>query len=241
MSSANSPGRSESQFSGQVETGEGHDVQGLHAPIMREKADPRDGFEPIPPWMAGIFGIVVFMGGMYLQRYSGDFRADIYEERRPAIGASAKKDQKPVDPIAVGKRLYATQGCVSCHQANGMGQAGAIPPVAKSEWVAGSAARLSRILLQGLQGDVKVLDQTYNGNMPAFGTKLKDEQIAAVLTYLRQEWGNQAEAITTESIAAAREATKDHSNAWNAGELMAITSEDKVAAPVEKPAQRAKP
>ena len=235
MSSVNQSDSASKQFSGTIETGEAYDVQGLHAPIMREKADPRDGYEPIPTWMAGIFGVVVFAGGMYLQRYSGDFRADIYEERRSAIGASSTKEVKPVDPIAIGKRLYVTQGCVSCHQATGLGQSGAIPPVAKSEWVTGSEARLNRILLHGLQGEVKVSDAIYNGNMPAFGVKLKDDQIAAVLSYIRQEWGNQAAAITPEAVTAARDATKDHSSPWTSAELLAINTEDKAAPATDKP------
>lgn len=233
MSQANPPDSRTKQFTGAIETGEGHDVQGLHAPIMREKADPRDGFEPIPTWMVGVFGIIVFLGGVYLQRYSGDFRVDIYDERRPPIGAVTARQPMPIDPLVLGKRLYVTQGCVSCHQATGLGQPGAIPPLAKSEWVTGSPARLYRILLQGLQGEVKVLDASYNGNMPAFAAKLKDDQIAAVLSHIRHEWGNQAEPITTEAVAAAREATKDHSSPWTAMELLAIADEGK-AEPVTK-------
>ena len=229
------------QFRGSDETGEFHDVQGLHAPIMREKADPRDGYEPIPTWTAGVFGIIVFMGGIYIDRFCGDFRSDVYEERRPAIGALAKKADKPTDPIAVGKRLYAAQGCVACHQATGVGQPGAIPPLAKSDWVLGSTARINRILLQGMQGEVKVVDQTYNGNMPAFGVKLKDEQIAAVLTYIRQEWGNKAEAISTELVTAAREATKDQSNPWSSADLLAITKDDEVKESTEKSKDSVKP
>lgn len=210
------------------ETGEQHDVQGLHAPIMREKSDPRDGFEPIPTWMAGALGVVVFFAGYYLQSFSGDFRPDVFNEVRPAYGLAAKPEAKP-DPFAQGKKLFAGAGCVACHQADGKGQAGQIPPLAGSEWVAGSPSKLSRILLHGLQGSIKVLDAPYNNNMPAFGAKLDDEKIAAVLTYIRGEkgWGNTADPIPTETVAAARAATRDRNSPWTAAELDAIREEDK--------------
>lgn len=212
-----------------VESNEQHDVQGLHSSIMREKADPRDGFEPVPIWLVSLFGIILFWGGTYLQKYSADFRPDIYDES-PMPGAVIAA-AKPVDPVTQGKTIYAAQGCVSCHQANGRGQPGQFPPLAGSEWVVGSTARLNRILLHGLQGPIQVAGAEYNNNMPAFGTKLKDDKLAALLTFIRQEWGNQAPAITPESVAAAREATKDRSTPWTAAELEAVQAEDQASAP----------
>jgi mono/diheme cytochrome c family protein len=215
-----------SEHDDQTEAHERYDVQGLHAPILRERRDPRDGYEPIPPWLAAVFGALIFWGGFYLQKYSGDFRSDIYDEYKPSMLYGSAKPAAQVDPVALGKKLFTGQGCVSCHQATGKGTPGQYPPLAGSEWVQGSPARIARILLNGLQGNIKVAGESFNGNMPAFGAKLKDDQIAAVLTYIRQEWGNKADAIDAATIAAAREAEKSRSNPWTAEELTAITKED---------------
>jgi len=196
------------QFSNHpVESNEQHDVQGLHSSIMREKADPRDGFEPVPIWLVSLFGMILFWGGTYLQKYSADFRPDIYDESPMPGGVVAAA--KPVDPVTQGKTIYAAQGCVSCHQANGRGQPGQIPPLAGSEWVVGSTARLSRILLNGMQGPIQVAGAGYNNNMPAF---------------------------TPESVAAARETTKDRSTPWTATELEAVQAEDQAAPDPAAPA-----
>ena len=194
------------------EAHESYDVQGLHAPIMREKADPRDGYEPVPIWLVSVFSTITFFAGFYLARYGGDFKPDSYDER--LFGTKPAKP-KEVNPVELGKKLYSAQACVTCHQATGEGQPGNIPPLKGSEWVMGSKAHLARILLNGINGPLTVNGQPYNGNMPAFGTKLKDDQIAAVLTYIRQEWGNQADPLSPADVTAARDATKSKTGPWS--------------------------
>lgn len=196
------------------------DVHHLHAPIMREKAEPRDGFEPIPLWLTVFYGIIVFWGGFYLASYSGGFRADIYNERRPLVASSETKE---IDPLALGKRLY-TINCSACHQATGLGVAAQFPPLSGSEWVVGDHGRLVRILLQGLQGPIEVLGETYNGNMPAFGNKLDDSELSLVLSYIRQAWENTSTPISADLIAQIRAETSDRRAAWTAAELKQITS-----------------
>ena len=96
------------------------------------------------------------------------------------------------------------------------------PPLANSEWVNGNPEGVGRILLHGLSGPLEVHGATYNGAMPAFGplgSNWKDDRIAAVLTYIRQEWGNKAEPVTAEQIAKIRADTSGRNNAWTAAEL----------------------
>ena len=68
---------------------EAHNVQALHAPIMREQAEPRDGFEPVPFWVAVIFGGLLAWGGYYVGTNSADFRRDDanapHERRRDPV------------------------------------------------------------------------------------------------------------------------------------------------------------
>jgi mono/diheme cytochrome c family protein len=216
-------------------------VQDLHAPLNRELNEPHDGFEPVPFWMIVFFGFLMLWGGFYMSAYSGDFRVDMLDSNKTtsemlADQAKANDKSKPVDPIAVGKKLFGR--CASCHQATGLGDGVNIPPLAGSEWVIGTQpeeiARLSRILLHGLAGPVTVKGKLYPGGanvMPAWGGELKDEQIAAVLTYIRQEWGNKAPPIDASTIAAARAATAGRTGPWNEQLLLAITAGDPGAAP----------
>lgn len=121
-------------------------------------------------------------------------------------------------PADDGETLFKSY-CVACHQAGGQGLAGVFPPLAASPWVTGDRGRLARIVLQGLSGPVTVNDVTFNGAMPPWGETLDDDQIAAVLTYIRSAWGNEADAVPPADVAAVRAATADRTTPWTAEEL----------------------
>lgn len=91
-----------------------------------------------------------------------------------------------------GQALYG-QYCASCHQANGQGLPGAFPPVAGhvQEILGKKEGRsyLVDVVLFGLQGQIRVKGQTYNGSMPAWEAQLKDDQIVALLNYLATSFG----------------------------------------------------
>ncbi len=211
------------------------DVHYLHAPIMREQVEPRDGREPVPLWLTLFYGFVVFWGGYYLATYNGGFRPDVYDENSLRVGIVADVGKGEPDPEVLGKRLF-TVNCAACHQQSGEGVAGQFPPLVDSEWVIGEPAILIRILLHGLQGPLTVRGETYNGNMPAFGEKLDDQQLSLVLTYIRQSWGNQADAITPEWIGQVREIEKDRSTPWSADELQAVKPEPPPETAADEPA-----
>lgn len=98
----------------------------------------------------------------------------------------------------LGKAQYAT--CSACHQPEGQGLTGAFPPLANSEWVTGPVENLVRIQLRGLQGPIEVDGQIYNNVMAPLAYQ-SDEQIAAVLTYIRNAWGNEASAVEPATVA----------------------------------------
>lgn len=201
------------------------DVRDVHGAILREKDDPRDGYEPIPLWMVSVFMALVFWAGAYLAFYSGGFQSNVFDPSQVAwAGGGAAAEKAAPDPMVLGKRLY-TANCVACHQATGQGVAGQFPPLAGSEWVVGGDwhgdNHLVKILLQGLQGPIQVEGKTYNGAMPPW-KQLKDEQIAAILTYIRNEWGNSAPPITAEQVAKIREETASQTEPWTQSQLKAI-------------------
>ncbi len=101
-----------------------------------------------------------------------------------------------------GKAVYMTY-CMTCHMKEGEGVPNLNPPLTDKEWVEGDKTRLINIVLKGLQGEIEVAGETWNGVM-ASHSFLNDQQIADVLSYIRQSFGNNAEAITAEEVAAVR-------------------------------------
>ncbi|MFM7052314.1 MAG: c-type cytochrome [Planctomycetota bacterium] len=115
-----------------------------------------------------------------------------------------------------GKRLYSN--CMSCHQANGRGLPPVYPPLRGSEIVHGDPAVLVKILMYGLEGRIKVDGQEYNQVMPAAPLRT-DEEIAAVLTYVRGAWGNAGAPVDAAFVAKVREDTKGRTRGFTAKEL----------------------
>lgn len=100
-------------------------------------------------------------------------------------------------PVAGGK-VYGVY-CSSCHQRNGMGDSQRFPPLAGSEWVNGDKKKLITVLLKGLEGPIEVKGQSYNNVMPQHSF-LKNEDIAEVLTHIRQNFGNAADPVTPSEV-----------------------------------------
>ena len=141
-----------------------------------------------------------------------------------APDAEARPDGRPSGRVAeqprTGQQIYSTT-CAACHQPNGDGNGDTYPPLAGSEWVTGSEARLARIILHGMTGEVEVAGQTYSGLMPPWKDVLKDEEIAAVMTYIRSNWGNKAPAVTAATVAGLRRAHASRTTPWTVAELAA--------------------
>ncbi len=113
----------------------------------------------------------------------------------PAAGGAAKAD---------GASVF-SQNCSSCHGAQGQGTPGAFPPLANNPTVTGDPAKVIDIVTNGLHGSIQVAGQTYNGMMPAWKGNLTNDQIAAVITYIRGSLGsNKASAVTPAQVAAGK-------------------------------------
>lgn len=108
--------------------------------------------------------------------------------------------------------------CAACHQPTGSGIPGVFPPLAGSEWVNGRDTTVAAIVLNGITGSLTVKGNTFNGTMPTFKSQLSDEQIAAVLTYVRAQWGNASPAITADLVAKMREQTKTRTGPFGGDE-----------------------
>lgn len=133
-----------------------------------------------------------------------------------ATGGSASQKK-----IALGRRVYQQQ-CATCHQAGGQGVAGVYPTLHGTRWTTGDRGRLIRLVLHGMEGPVEVKGQTYDQLMQP-RSYLSDKQVAAVLTYLRQNFGNDASAVQASEVAAVRAATTDRDGPWTPDSLWQAT------------------
>ncbi|GAA4011731.1 cytochrome c [Actimicrobium antarcticum] len=180
----------------------------------RENADPDEGVRPLPWFLVMFLGAMAMWGAFYI--YStpsgedsayGDQRT--VETLRPPVLTAGAVSQ--VD----GKQIYGSK-CAACHQATGLGVAGVFPPLVASEWVVEDEKILTHILLHGINGEITVKGVVYKGAMPAWQS-MSDAELAAVMTYIRAEWGNKAPPITAETVKAQREATKDRTEPYKGG------------------------
>lgn len=126
-----------------------------------------------------------------------------------------------------GAQVYAAI-CAACHQADGTGSGETYPPLAGSEWATGPEARIVRVILHGLTGEIEVEGRTFTGLMPGWGAALSDAEVAAVATYVRSAWGNKASAVSAATVAGLRAAHASRGTPWTAAELA------RAATPVKK-------
>lgn len=142
----------------------------------------------------------------------------------------ALANPKPVlDPqYELGSMLY-VKACAPCHQISGQGTPGVYPPLAGSDWVrAPGPERIIRLVLHGMQGPVTVNGSEYNNIMIPWRETLKDEEIAAVLTFIRgcAEWGNTAPPVSPAKVAEIRKMESSRDLPWSADELQKIPLEN---------------
>jgi mono/diheme cytochrome c family protein len=144
-------------------------------------------------------------------------------ETKPAPDAAAQAATTVAtaeeSPMAKGEKTY-TQICASCHQASGEGVTGNFPPLKQSKWLLGDARVPISIVLHGLQGEVAVNGQPYNGAMQPW-SMLGDEDVANVLTYARATWGNSASPVTAAEVKTIRDGAQAR-GAWTAAELKRV-------------------
>jgi glucose/arabinose dehydrogenase len=147
-------------------------------------------------------------GAIYKLTYSKAAASEIVESANtsPAKTINSEKSD-PEIPVAIkasytaGEAVY-TQNCIVCHLADGGGVQNLNAPLVKTDYVLGSKSRLINIILKGMKG-VDINGEKYSNVMPSHSF-LNDTQIADVLTYIRNSFGNKASAVTVSEVAALR-------------------------------------
>ena len=133
---------------------------------------------------------------------TGCNKTDKSTQLNPDSGNGRNKKTPEVAITEPGKAVY-MKYCLACHQTDGSGVPGMYPTLQKTDWVEGDKARLISLMLNGQQGEITVNGQTFNGAMPAH-QYLSDEQIADVLTFIRSNFGNNADAVTLAEVSQLR-------------------------------------
>jgi len=176
----------------------------VHSQLSRDKDEPAEGFSLTPIFIVFLFCGFGFWAGLYLTQNSGNFAPSAFDLNAPK--ASLAGGPVVFEPDAAkGEKLFLAN-CAACHQATGLGVPGAFPPLVKSVWVTGSEDRVIKAVLAGFAGEIEVNGGKYNGNMPGIGAGLKDSQVAHIITYVRQAWGNVAEPVMDTKVAEVRKA-----------------------------------
>lgn len=189
--------------------------------IENEKNDPSEAsslrFINVPIILISIF---VGFGISYLALKTTDTSMTPGDSRTAVASGSASESAPQANMADLpslmekGKQVFTTN-CQACHQVTGAGIPGAFPPVAESEWVNGPPKRLVAIILHGVQGEINVKGQKFQGVMPPFKDQLKPEDIAAVATYIRNSFGNKSDLVEVETVNLVKEATKSRTEPWN--------------------------
>lgn len=134
---------------------------------------------------------------------------------KPADGSFDEEEMAS----SLDKATLYSQNCASCHGSDAQGMAGIFPPLVNSEWVTGDKSIPIRILLNGLQGNVTVQGQTYQGIMPSFKARLGATEIAGILTYLREKSNGDLPPISRQDVIQVRQTFSKRTAPWSAAEL----------------------
>ena len=175
------------------------DIARVHASVTREKDDLVTRKENPPSWVFVVCALIFIGGGTYLGAYSGGFRNDVSDPFEAVHVQDPRIQQGPQEEVVrdIGKEAFLA--CAACHMPNGAGSA-TVPPLAGSEWVNGSTERLANIILRGLSGPIEVKGTQWNSVMPA--QQMTAEKLAAVMNYVRNNFGNESNFEVTEAMAA---------------------------------------
>jgi glucose/arabinose dehydrogenase/cytochrome c553 len=131
-------------------------------------------------------------------------------------------NENELKQFSLGRQKYLAS-CAGCHGSDGTGVNRMGPPLSGSEWVTENEIRLSLIILHGMEGPIEVTGKKYDSPdilpvMPSHST-MDDASIAAILTYIRNEWGNQAPAVSGRTVSNTRHTSQGRVYPWNAEEL----------------------
>jgi mono/diheme cytochrome c family protein len=202
-------------------------VTEAHGPLVRdaaacarEKRIVDNGIAPISLWALVACGVVLLIAGGILGDAGRWFSyGTLFREKYVRTPAGGTEDTGPVPKealaayMAKGAKIYSAK-CNGCHGSDGKGNGSTFPSLVGSAWVLGETERLAMIILNGLNGPVS--DGKSYGLMPPQGIGMTPEDLAGIMTYVRNNFGNsKGDVITTDMAKAALEISAARKNAGN--------------------------
>ncbi len=194
----------------------------VHAELNRVKHPPTNGFLHAPLIFVFMFGCLIFVCSIQLAHSTNKFALHPEKEvvdLTPEEKEAARLERK----IETGEKIFKLR-CASCHQANGLGIAGQFPPLSGSKWVTSDPGLISKIIINGLKGEIQVKGQTYGSNpsQNMIAVPINDREIANVVTYVRQAWGNEASEVSEEEVSGFRAESSSQEGQWTGEQLRTI-------------------
>lgn len=151
----------------------------------------------------------------------------VKEPELPSFGPTRKLNGKEMKIYNLGKAVYHREAhCATCHQPNGEGLGTMYPPLAKSNWLDGDDERLIKIALKGMWGAIEVNGKKFDpatGGVPpmiGFASLLNDEELAAVLSYVKQSFGNNGDFVSPDLVKRVREAAKEQTIFYQSEDIL---------------------
>jgi len=195
--------------------------------ILHDDSEPTagSGVVYLPMWIVGLLGFLLYWGCNYVDDRGGSFNELVYAPYRSTNQlASFLPTDETTAQLKVGKLKY-EQFCAPCHQSSGGGETGKAPPLAGSEWVTAEGPnRIIRIPIVGLKGLIKAAGKEMDLSMASVAVAgvVSDEELAAVLTYIRNSWGNKAPRVTLEHVQGVRKDLKDRTDQYTVEEILKL-------------------
>lgn len=179
------------------------------AAAARENHLADSGRESVPLWVITACGVVLLIAGGVLGNagtlfsYDNTFREGYVRGTAPGeIGGGPEPKTALAAYITKGNKIYSTN-CNGCHLSDGKGDGVNYPSLAGSQWVLGDTKKFSMIILNGLQGPTSNGKVYGDGLMGPIGSKLSAEELAVLMTYVRNSFGNNSGDIVTMEMAQA--------------------------------------
>jgi len=187
------------------------------------EAEPTVTTATVPMWLIVGTVVLLFLSAWYFDLRGGWFHPKVYA---PYVSyANVELFQPPKggeEWRPLGMKLF-NENCALCHNTDGSGKPGQAPPLAGSEWVITAGVnRLIHIPQAGLAGPIKVKGQEWNLNMLAAGAPYSDEQLAAVLSYIRNSFGNKATPVAPDQVKKVRAEIGGRAQPYTVDELMGL-------------------
>lgn len=171
------------------------------------EVEPSASDTTVPMWLIVLLMVLLFFGAWVFDLRGGWFEPKVYAPYASVAQVERMQPIFDVNPAVFRGEAVFAKACSACHGPTGQGMPNVGPPLAGSEWVQGpNPQRMIRIPLYGLGGPITVAGKQYSFPSPmlAVGWDLPEQEVADVLTFIRQAWGNKAGEVTVEQVKAVK-------------------------------------